>query len=623
MKKLMPLYMAALIAAFLVSGCGSSKKEPREEEEAPAGIAFVGITTCFNCHADSRNPASFPPVFGDTAGDAWLASRHGNQNDTPSYADITDVCTPCHDPQGDGHHLEDLADVGAPLGTNRPIVGCEACHGPGGNHWGIGPLGNDFDEAGVLFRTCSGCHPVDPAKNFHSDLARIITDTHVDNPDTAIIEGYVLNPNGFHSDEVGNENNGTCTDCHHQHDFGLTINEEWFVSAHAGFLGLNPVGLTDPPFATNEPPFVEDDFKSPEESRCQRCHTSTGFRNIANNQDGYDPANNVFVATGQQRELIYCWACHYNNEGGIRPITTGGAPGVKFPSGLVANLDDPPEPGEIGAETGGSRTCMMCHQGRESGISVQREINTSTTHQHTFINIHYFAAAASFFGSEVIGGYQYGLNPGIGPAGRTYTGSEQPFLIATEEDDPDENHVTVDKITCAGCHMRLGEETPGDLADHHFVPELADCTACHDEGAADFEDMRFDDNTDYDGDGNTSEGMFFELQDISKVLLAAIQDYATNIIGTPIAYTGTTYPYFFKDTNGNGIVDPGEDTFANRYNLFDDTLLTAAYNYQMDQKEPCGYIHNRRYIIQIMIDSIDAVGGDTSDMIRPAGESDS
>lgn len=614
MKKLLPLFMALLIAAFLVPGCGSSKKEPGPEPTA--GIAFVGITTCFNCHADSKNPASFPPIFGDTAGDAWLASRHGNNagDINPSYtsgvingatvAYSEAVCGRCHDSRGDGMHLQDLAAVGDPLGTNRPVVGCESCHGPGGDHWGIGPLPNNFDQPGVLFRTCSGCHPVDPALDFHHEPNLIISTTHVDNPNTDTIEGLVLNPNGVHSDEVGNQNNGTCTDCHHQHDFDLTINQEWFDSAHAGFLGLNPGG-------TNEPPFVADDFKSAAESVCQRCHTSTGFRNRANNQDGYNPANNVFVATGKQRELIYCWACHYNNFGGIRPISTGGAPGVKFPSGQVANLDDPGAPGEVAPETGGSRTCMMCHQGRESGISVQKEINTSTTHKHTFINIHYFAAAASFFGSAVIGGYQYGLNPGIGPSGRTYTGSEQPFLIATG------SHAGVDKITCSGCHMRTGEKTPGDVADHHFLPQVSDCTACHDAGKTAFQDLRFGDNTDYDGDGNTSEGMFFELQDISNALLAAIKNYALNVIGTPIAYDGATYPYFFKDTNGNGVVDPAEGVFANRYNVFDDVLLTAAYNYQVDQKEPCGYIHNRRYIIQLMIDSIDALGGNTSGMVRP------
>ena len=60
------------------------------------------------------------------------------------------------------------------------------------------------------------------------------------------------------------------------------------------------------------------------------------------------------------------------------------------------------------------------------------------------------------------------------------------------------------------------------------------------------------------------------------------------------------------------MADEEEIDRDNRYEDFDAALLTAAYNYQVSQKEACGYIHNATYIAQLMVDSIEALGGDVS-----------
>ena len=66
-------------------------------------------------------------------------------------------------------------------------------------------------------------------------------------------------------------------------------------------------------------------------------------------------------------------------------------------------------------------------------------------------------------------------------------------------------------------------------------------------------------DTDFDGDGDAAEGIYFEIWDtLVPSLLARIQSYAFDVIGTRIAYDPDTHPYFFKDNNGNGIVDPEE-----------------------------------------------------------------
>ncbi|MBA7653043.1 hypothetical protein ES703_60884 [subsurface metagenome] len=44
----------------------------------------------------------------------------------------------------------------------------------------------------------------------------------------------------------------------------------------------------------------------------------------------------------------------------------------------------------------------------------------------------------------------------------------------------------------------------------------------------------------------------------------------------------------------------------------DETLLKAAYNYQLSKKEPHGYIHNSLYIAELLVDSIESLGGNVA-----------
>ncbi len=45
-------------------------------------------------------------------------------------------------------------------------------------------------------------------------------------------------------------------------------------------------------------------------------------------------------------------------------------------------------------------------------------------------------------------------------------------------------------------------------------------------------------------------------------------------------------------------------------------LLRAAYNYQDSTKDPGGFAHNSSYVMQILYDSIRAVGGDVTGLTR-------
>ena len=79
------------------------------------------------------------------------------------------------------------------------------------------------------------------------------------------------------------------------------------------------------------------------------------------------------------------------------------------------------------------------------------------------------------------------------------------------------------------------------------------------------------------------------------------------------AYDAAVYPYWYKDTNKNRVVDPGETTAMK----FDSKSLRAAYNYQYYRKEPGAWAHNNKYFVQILFDSIEDLGGDTTGLTRP------
>jgi hypothetical protein len=294
---------------------------------------------------------------------------------------------------------------------------------------------------------------------------------------------------------------------------------------------------------------------------CAKCHSLGGFQDFA--------ADGVVDAPAQPAEFD-CDLCHTGKEGGsLRTFAS-----VTFPSGAVIE--------NLGAEA----ICMQCHQGRASTESVDSAVagmaaDTPST-RIRFTNIHYFAAAATMYGTLVRGGYQY--------AGKTY----------------DAKFAHVDGYAeCNDCHN-----------PHSLEIMTERCDTCHPyvKGAAQLHDIRwFGSLTDYDGDGNITEGIFYEVEGVLAKLYSAIMAYGANVVGVPIAYDAGAYPYFFRDPNGNGVVDPTETT---GYNAFTPRLLRACYNFQTVKKDPGGFAHGGKYLIELMYDSIEdlnsAMGGAVS-----------
>jgi hypothetical protein len=329
--------------------------------------------------------------------------------------------------------------------------------------------------------------------------------------------------------------------------------------------------VDDGHFAGSEEPFRHWDEEGEVPATCSKCHSAGGLPLFL--KDGTSISQPV--ANG-----FKCTTCHQSIslENGELVAPRYEVAEVKFPSGAVIDSGDP-----------NMNLCMNCHQGRTSKVTVDEAIEgleaDTVAEDLRFLNVHYFAAGATRFGTEAKGAYEY--------EGKEYVGFFE--------------HIS-DFDSCTECH-----------STHGLDVQVTECGDCHD-GVETVEDLRTirESEEDFDGDGSTDEGLAEEIATMQEALLAAIQDYAENEVGTAIGYEAHTNPYFFIDTNGNGQIDPDEANGDNRYATWTPRLLKAAYNYQYITKDPGAFTHNGRYILQTLYDSLEDIGQKTTaDMVRP------
>jgi hypothetical protein len=315
--------------------------------------------------------------------------------------------------------------------------------------------------------------------------------------------------------------------------------------------------------------FVHWNEEDPAEvpTRCAQCHSSSGYLDFLG-ADGSEAG--VVDAAVPVGETVNCEACHNPVAASLSEVT--------FPSGVAIS------------GLGGEARCMVCHQGRAAMTTVDAQIEKfgvtedvdkvvepivdgDQTTNFGFINIHYFPAAATLYAGEVMGGYQY--------PGKVY--------------DTKNTHVP-GYDTCIGCHNQ-----------HTLEVKVEECAVCH-EGVTSVEDLKnvrmVSSAPDYDGDGDVTEGMFYELEGLKETLYTTIQAYAKDVAGVGILYDPATYPYFLADADGDGTADQTEEGNAAGYSTWTARLLKAAYNYQLATKDPGNFAHGNKYVVQLLNDSI-------------------
>lgn len=216
-------------------------------------------------------------------------------------------------------------------------------------------------------------------------------------------------------------------------------------------------------------------------------------------------------------------------------------------------------------------------------------LDAQLTANNKLVNSHYLGAAATVFGRDAAGWYQYprSATATISKAYAVYTGTNQHGVTAgkcTSCHDPHGlNVVTVTKTSCGRCHFK---------ADGSPVASLTELEETRQYG--------FEGNI----DGKGTESLKAAIDDNAQTLLKAMQAYATNVVGTSICFTlnGGGGNYYFIDTNADGTCDTATETTG--YNKFTPRLLRAAYNYNFYMHEPGAWAHNPRYVNELLYDGI-------------------
>ncbi len=314
---------------------------------------------------------------------------------------------------------------------------------------------------------------------------------------------------------------------------------------------------------------------------CAKCHSGSGLPMVLAGET--IPEAGVPAGNG-----LMCLTCH---DGANFPALIAGNE-VTMPSGKVVSF----------GEGAASNLCIECHQGRASKVTVDDKIAqfpgaadapdtvvaaikdaNDKDVKFSFINAHYLGIAAVWFGTDAQGFYEY--------EGKTYNGAN--------------THPAVeDKAGCVGCH---------DV--HTGTPKEELCKTCHGDVAVD--DIRGMSSTaDYNGNGNVTEGIRTEYRSLRDVLYVEIQKYAKTTAGTGITYNPDVYPYWFVDANGDDKADEVDGKTV-AYSTWTPRLLKAAFNFNFVRKNPGAAVHGGKYIIQVMYDSIEDIGGDVTKFVRP------
>jgi len=327
---------------------------------------------------------------------------------------------------------------------------------------------------------------------------------------------------------------------------------------------LSTVHRRDPGhFASSKEQWRHWDEDGEVEAGCAKCHSSEGLVTF------------LKEGTSVSEELSSGLACHTCHDS-LTEYTRHVVDEVEFPSGAMISFGE----GED------ANLCLNCHQARSSSAAVDSYIAGSgvgdddVSENLSFRNPHYFPAGATLFGSEAGGAYEY--------EGQAYNGR---FAHVPSFD------------TCTLCH------------DAHALEAMEEaCGTCH-AGIESVEDIRMTEG-DFDCDGDADEGIAGEVETMNNVLYEALQTYAA-ANSAPIVYDSHVYPYFFNDTNRDGVPDADEANYGNQYAAWTPRMLRAAYNYQWTAKDPGAYAHNGMYMLQALHDTLNDLGYDVSCMIRP------
>ena len=558
--------IVGLLTIFLfLSGCGYN---PKDSGGGIPSVVEKGTVECLysGCH---DSPGATNP---DTT---WADGSHGNPDNLPAFALSEENCTGCHNPIEDGRndsaYLFTSGITGIYLGTpERPIVGCEACHGSGMEHYAYSHSGPGDTAPLVIYDP-----PYDPA----------LGDTHYFPAATTVSDTF---PNAFHLT--------SCGPCHspNQHAGGASLNDvltnqfpEWFGGDGPGFL-LND-GHSDSLVVETVQGFMTSTVRG---VPCAACHTTEGFVTWFARAD---------TSWGTNQSII------------DRLISETGD----------VDVDDPTSfPGNAALA---QVSCVTCHPSHEPGILLRLNeldfsgaVSNTARRANLCITCHNVRGLQADAGSGQVG--TGGLEIPRHPQKEIFEGfknSANDSLRGVESlpgfIGADSAHAGTDNIpdACVGCHYivvadKSISEVPLEATTGHiFRTRLENCLAtCH----------LIDDFLLSDGTAASFEDSTIAAFDFGSIYYSVISNPGTDHDGD-----GTIEP-FQDEVQGllnelKGTLTGAGVAFDDSQGLFDLTQMAsrttteraAAYNYDFVVGDKSVGYHNPIYVVNLLAASISAL----------------
>ena len=329
---------------------------------------------------------------------------------------------------------------------------------------------------------------------------------------------------------------------------------------------------------------------------CNQCHHGLGSIDYQMDRQGTDKAQ---VLWGDA--TVTCLTCHdphqdKNSTGkNVRiPVKISYnslfVDPAKNPRGGISGFMDGTD---LPANIGDSIICIFCHQGRESGFTIYTKIKEKVdpytkpdqvidpARGFGFIsaNPHYLEGAAILWSRNAWEFFFDSLPQ------RYSTGN------------PDHQ-----KLNCIGCHMSKASADNNE-GGHTWKPNLETCRTCHGSSLKNFFSVPA--SADYDGDG-VAKTAYEEIGTINPNT-GLLGQLNAALISKGIIYNPGRFPYFY--TEGGAL-----------YSAFTSNTLAAAYNLAYAYRtRNAVYVHNTKYIVQILQDSLRALGV-TPKGVRPQGD---
>ena len=573
---LMVRIIVGLLSAFLTfTGCGFN---PKDSGGGIPSVVEKGTVECLyaGCHD------SFVATLGFNPDTTWAGGRHGNPDNDPAFvfsvpdfALSEDTCVGCHNPIEDGRNdyaylfTSDVTGT-FPATPVHPIVGCEACHGAGMEHY-----------AYAHADTADGTPPT-----VHPDYDPAFGDTHY-LPDLSTVSDTF--PNSDHL--------LACGPCHSpsQHAGGSSLNNvlanqypEWYGADGQGFFSDD--GHSDSLVVESTQGMMTSTVRG---TPCAACHTVEGFV--------------TYYARGDTS-----WASSQTVID--RLISETGDTDITDPGTLPGTASLP------------QVSCVSCHPSHEPGVLV-RALDGAATSTQSMANLcvkcHNIRLLSSDLGAgqSGTGDLEIPRHPqkevfqgAKNPANDSLRGIETlPGFIGS-----DSVHAGTDNIPegCAGCHylyvpeQNLAEFPLKATTGHRFVPRMENCLSSYGLGGCHQEtDFLLSDGTDPSYEDSTLASFDF----------GSIYYSVAGQQGTDYDLDGKVEPL---QTEIQGMLNDLKDALTGAGVLFDDsqglfdltqmaskttTERAAAYNYDFVVGDRSLGYHNPVYVVNLLAASISAL----------------